>query len=148
MGKGIWDASPILRDGNGQVCAIISKNAYRLVHPSKTRLLTLRELSRFMGIPDRFTFHEKSPSAALHYITQNVPATTYADVRDECKKYVNGTGTKLESQRDLIFIDNLSDDNYDSYYEYAVDEIKNCTKGLGKDKKPFYKCDNYAKSFL
>ena len=133
IGKGYWDSSPMLARGS-HVNAIISKNAYRLVHPNKERLLTLRQLRRFMGIPDRFKFHEKNRSASLSYITQNVPSFTFADVRQECKKYVNQSGNVIQSDKDLIYIQNITDKDVDKYYAYNKQDIVNSRVGLGRDK--------------
>lgn len=144
IGKGYWDSSPMLARGKN-VNAIISKNAYRLVHPNKQRLLTLRQLSRFMGIPDRFKFYQSNRSASLHYITQNVPSFTYADVRQQCKKYVDpNRGAICPSEKDLIYIQNISDQNKDLYYEYNRDQIVNSEVALGRDKKHLFAQFNVA----
>lgn len=147
MGKGYWDASPIL--AGEHINRVISKNAYRLVHPNKSRLLTVRQLRRFMGIPDRFVFRGTSNAKALHQATQNVPSWTYADVREECKKHVTRTGDIISTDKRLIYIENIADKNVDKYYRYTKEEIMSCEKGLGRDNKFLIgKRQNYAKPFL
>lgn len=148
-GFGYWDSSPMLASGS-HINAIISKNAYRLVHPSKKRLLTLRQLRRFMGVPDRFTFHQKNRSAALHYLTQNVPSFTYADVRQQCKKHVDGFGQYVPTGKPLIYIQNITDPNKDIYYAYTMQQVMRSECGLGRDKR-FYVRDHerqHGKPFI
>lgn len=43
---------------------------YKYIHPTKNRLLTMREMARLMGYPDHWQFHELRPAL----IAQGIPA--------------------------------------------------------------------------
>jgi site-specific DNA-cytosine methylase len=90
MDKGYWGAEPLgLWDRKMEthlVTGVIGKNMERFVHPERDRFLTFREECRLMGIPDDFEITEKE----RYFISQNVPALTFAAVIDQCYKNWKG----------------------------------------------------------
>lgn len=102
LGKGYWDNSHHYL-GAGKVPSIISKNMFRLIHPTEERYYTARELMRFMGLPNDFELLGGMKNVI--HVTQNVPVQTAMDWHLEIKKFLEG---KLEmSNSDLVMHNNL-----------------------------------------
>jgi site-specific DNA-cytosine methylase len=74
-GKGFWDSSPIF--AKGRTNAIVSKNAFSIVHPKHNRYLTIRELMCLMGYPTSFRLID--PVKNFNHICQSLPICTGAD---------------------------------------------------------------------
>ena len=83
-GKGYWSIEPLnMWDKKFErhlTTGIISKNFSRFIHPEAERIVTFREECRLMGIPDDFDIETKE----MYYISQNVPALTFAAVIEQC----------------------------------------------------------------
>jgi site-specific DNA-cytosine methylase len=94
-GKGYWDDScPVYKDG-AFVNAIISKNMFRMLHPTKQRSLTIRELLFLMGMPHDYVLLDAKKNSA--HITQSVPVATSKHIGTQCKLYVEGKLKTTES---------------------------------------------------
>jgi site-specific DNA-cytosine methylase len=73
IGKGYWDGSPTFV--NESCNAIITKNAFRTVHPvHHDRFLTFRECMDLMGIPDDFELVDYLKT--FRHVFQSVPVDT------------------------------------------------------------------------
>lgn len=98
-GLGFWDASPVF--AKGKVNAIVSKNAYRIIHPRYDRYLTVRELMDLMGLPEGFKL--VNPKSHFNHICQNVPINTAAD-------HLLWAQAIIDENSDLI-VDSFEDDS-------------------------------------
>lgn len=58
----------------------------RLIHPSGKRQVSVREMSRFMGYPDDFIFHEGGKTHIVQCLAQGVPAPFVKWVAGEAKR--------------------------------------------------------------
>ncbi|MCK9574616.1 MAG: DNA cytosine methyltransferase [Candidatus Pacearchaeota archaeon] len=86
---GWWDNSPHFFHGHFN--AVVGRNMYRGMHPTKMRFLTLRELIWLMGHPHDFNMWENEKgNAATQQISQNVPVVTASHFAMEVMKFING----------------------------------------------------------
>lgn len=100
---GIWDSTPFVT--KEWTPAIISKNVWRMIHPSKDRFMNVREYMWLMGLPHDFQL--KDTKEEKRWITQNVPVTTAKDMTLEVMKWLDG---KLEmSDKDVVMQDNTKE---------------------------------------
>lgn len=101
-GKRFWDDS--IQIGREYTGAIVGRCMYRLTHPTKNRMLTIRELMHMMGLPSDF---ELVDIKNVNMIAQNVPVHTAKDMVSELIKYLNN---ELEfSDERVLMINNISD---------------------------------------
>jgi len=100
IGKGYWDGSPLLIKGKSN--AVISKNAFRTVHPYFNRYLSIREYMDLMGLPDDFVLEDQERS--FNHICQSVPVNTGMDHILWAMGLVGGADTLSKKE----FIDNTN----------------------------------------
>lgn len=103
-GANYMDNSPIY-EGPEKICTVFGRTNKRFIHPTEDRGYTIRELLKFMGMPDDFEWPD-----AIHktdWIGQNVPALTSKAWHDQMKLFVEG---KLEmTDEELAMFNNESD---------------------------------------
>ena len=87
LGKNYFDCGPLWY-GEYKVPTIFGRTINRLVHPSEERGYNIRELLKFMGMPDDFVFDD--PIKNKHFIGQNVPVDTAKDWCLQIKDFLNG----------------------------------------------------------
>lgn len=104
VGKGFWDNSHHFT-GFDHVPSIIGKNMWRLIHPTEERYYSVRELMRFMGLPDDFELRNGKKDTV--HISQNVPVSTSKDMHHQIVKYLNGE-LKFSSEK-VLMIDNTKE---------------------------------------
>ena len=102
LGKNYFDRSPLYY-GEYKVSTIFGRTMDRLVHPVKERGYNIRELLKFMGMPDDFVFD--NPIKNKQFIGQNVPVDTAKDWCLQIKDFLNG---KLKlSNNNICMFDNI-----------------------------------------
>ena len=103
--KGWWDNSPHFFYDHFN--AVVGRNIFRGMHPTKKRFLTVRELIWMMGHPHDFNmFINQNGNIAIHQISQNVPVVTASHWALEVMKFING---ELESSGELYYRQNNKD---------------------------------------
>lgn len=99
--KGLGYFAPQPQVYKDATTAIISKNMFWTLHPTKCRFLSTREILALMGMPSDF----KLISGNLQHVTQNVPVKTAQDMTDEVLKFIKGdlklTNSKYIKQNNL-----------------------------------------------
>jgi site-specific DNA-cytosine methylase len=89
---GFWDGSfPIYR-GSGEMATLISRTLFT-IHPTKDRILTVRECMHMMGLPEDFEL----VTGVTNNICQNVPVKTGSDMTREVVKFIEGKSTLSNS---------------------------------------------------
>lgn len=101
-GKNYFDCGPIWY-GRNRVPTIFGRTIDRLVHPTEERGYNIRELLKFMGMPDDFVFD--NPMKNLEYIGQNVPVITAQDWCLQIKKFLDNELTI--TNRSIDIFDNI-----------------------------------------
>ena len=101
INKGYWDSSPLFIRGKSN--AVISKNAFRIVHPYFNRYVSIREHMDLMGLPDDFILEDQKRT--FNHICQNVPVNTAMDHLLWGLGLVGGTDTILTEKE---YIDNIN----------------------------------------
>lgn len=86
--KGFMDCATPCYKGDSDVPTIFHRHIYTLVHPTEDRCYNMRELMKFMGMPDDFVW----PDAFKHHIwlSQNVPVVTARDWHSQIREYLEG----------------------------------------------------------
>lgn len=86
--KGFWDSSIVVYGSGNFVNAIISKNLFRIVHPTEHRSLNMRELQWLMGLPHDYELMEAKKN--WQHVSQSVPVKTAKHTAEQCKLFVQG----------------------------------------------------------
>ena len=85
--------------------ALVGRNLTGIIHPTKNRYLSIREVMHLMGMPHDFEFSVSDYS--LNLLAQNVPSCTSRDMTLEVLKYLRG---ELElSDQGFLKQDNLKE---------------------------------------
>lgn len=86
--KGFMDCSTPVYKGPNDIPTVFHRHIQTLVHPTELRGYTLRELMKFMGMPDDFVW----PNAKKTHIwvSQNVPVVTSQDWHAQIREYLEG----------------------------------------------------------
>ena len=100
INKGYWDSSPLFIRGKSN--AVISKNAFRIVHPFYNRYISVREHMDLMGLPDDFILEDQKRT--FNHICQNVPVNTAMDHLLWAAGMVEDIGTISEKE----YTDNIN----------------------------------------
>jgi len=114
MGLGFWDGSAIMYKNNKRTNAIVSKNAFRLLHPEEERSLSVRELLWLMGMPDEYELLD--PDVNKIHLPQSVPVATSKYVGGQCKLFVEG---KLENTHSTF----IKQNNEKQKIDYTEDSL-------------------------
>lgn len=97
-GSNIWDSTPSVVSTD--TCGAWTSKMFSRLHPIEDRSLSVRELMRFMGMPDDFIINPKDAVK----ITQNVPVCTAKTMVEFATSFING-------ETDETFILNARFDN-------------------------------------
>jgi len=87
IGKGYWDSSTNICYKNTAVNAVVSRNFRGLIHPTKERSMTLREIYWLMGLPHDYDMLDER--TRYSQVAQSVPVITAKHTAVQCLKYVD-----------------------------------------------------------
>lgn len=86
-GKRFMDGSPAYYYDCSN--ALVGRNLTGIIHPTKNRFLSVREVMHLMGMPEDFNFSLEGGNS-LNFLAQNVPSCTSRDMTLEVLKYLRG----------------------------------------------------------
>lgn len=128
IGKGYWDGSPLFIKGKSN--AVISKNAFRTLHPYYDRYLSIREYMDLMGLPDDFVLEDAART--FNHICQSVPVNTAMDHL----LWAMGLVGEIDTLSDKEFTDNINSAFIqDNMYDAIETTFKVITPGFGEVKE-------------
>lgn len=117
--KGWWDNSPHFFYDHFN--ALVGRNIYRGMHPTRKRFLNTRELIWMMGHPHDFDMYEnENGNVAVHQISQNVPVVTASHWALEVMKFIDGD---LESSGEVYNRQNNKDAQKQSAFAKKVKKL-------------------------
>lgn len=98
-GANYMDNSPIY-EGKDKICTVFGRTNKRFIHPTEDRGYTIRELLKFMGMPDDFEWPDAKNKT--DWIGQNVPALTSKAWHDQIKLFVEGKLDMTDKEVDMF----------------------------------------------
>lgn len=106
LGLNFYDQSPLYY-GPNKVCTIYGRSVIRLVHPTEPRGYSLRELMKFMGLPDDYEFAAKFETKTdlykhMVFLSQNVPVITSRDWHKQIRDFLEGNVEFTKNKVDMF----------------------------------------------
>lgn len=114
-GKNYWDASTIMTDSGKRINTLTNKSGSKMLHPTKERGYTVREMLWLMGMPHDFNLTDEK---AWGNISQNVPVKTATFIGKQLKLYLENK--LVIHNENYLKQDNTDKDNHEIKFTLSM----------------------------